>query len=106
HGMRLINKTYRFSRAPSFYVYIYIIYCVVNSGYTAMFKVVEQVCDDLSPHRLCDYLYTLSERFSQFYTNCQVVGSPEETSRLLCQATAIVMRQCFHLLGITPVHKL
>ncbi|XBI16581.1 hypothetical protein VPH35_058817 [Triticum aestivum] len=70
-------------------------------------EVVEQVCDDLSPHRLCDYLYTLSERFSQFYTNCQVVGSPEETSRLLlCQATAIVMRQCFHLLGITPVHKL
>ncbi|XP_037404718.1 arginine--tRNA ligase, cytoplasmic-like [Triticum dicoccoides] len=70
-------------------------------------EVVEQICDDLSPHRLCDYLYTLSERFSQFYTNCQVVGSPEETSRLLlCQATAIVMRQCFHLLGITPVHKL
>ncbi|KAI5005657.1 hypothetical protein ZWY2020_032900 [Hordeum vulgare] len=70
-------------------------------------EVVEQACDDLLPHRLCDYLYTLSDRFSQFYTNCQVVGSPEETSRLLlCQATAIVMRQFFHLLGITPVHKL
>lgn len=37
----------------------------------------------------------------------QVVGSPEETSRLLlCQATAVVMRQCFNLLGITPVYKL
>lgn len=94
-------------------------------------SVVEQACADLQPHRLCDYLYSLSETFSKFYTNCQVslslfsaphltltafppvwwlqqvVGSPEETSRLLlCEATAILMRQCFHLLGITPVHKL
>uniref|UniRef100_A0A0D9Y3I7 arginine--tRNA ligase n=1 Tax=Oryza glumipatula TaxID=40148 RepID=A0A0D9Y3I7_9ORYZ len=70
-------------------------------------EVVEQACADLQPHRLCDYLYSLSETFSKFYTNCQVVGSPEETSRLLlCEATGIIMRQCFHLLGITPVHKL
>ncbi|XP_044347859.1 arginine--tRNA ligase, cytoplasmic isoform X3 [Triticum aestivum] len=68
-------------------------------------EVVEQACDDLSPHRLCDYLYTLSERF--IFLSGRVVGSPEETSRLLlCQASAVVMRQCFHLLGITPVHKL
>ncbi|XP_015630011.1 arginine--tRNA ligase, cytoplasmic [Oryza sativa Japonica Group] len=70
-------------------------------------EVVEQACADLQPHRLCDYLYSLSLTFSKFYTNCQVVGSPEETSRLLlCEATGIIMRQCFHLLGITPVHKL
>ncbi|PNY06482.1 arginine-tRNA ligase cytoplasmic-like, partial [Trifolium pratense] len=37
----------------------------------------------------------------------EVVGSPEETSRLLlCEATAIVMRKCFYLLGIEPVYKL
>ena len=37
----------------------------------------------------------------------QVIGSPEEASRLLlCEATAIVMRKCFHLLGITPVYKI
>lgn len=70
-------------------------------------EVVEQACNDLFPHYLCDYLYSLSDVFSKFYTSCQVVGSPEETSRLLlCQATAIVMRQCFNLLGITPVYKL
>jgi len=48
------------------------------------------------------YLTTPTLHWSQ-----QVVGSPEETSRLLlCQATAVVMRQCFNLLGITPVYKL
>ncbi|KAL6608267.1 hypothetical protein ACP70R_041330 [Stipagrostis hirtigluma subsp. patula] len=70
-------------------------------------EVVEEACTNLLPNVLCEYLYNLSEMFTKFYTNCQVVGSPEETSRLLlCQATAVVMRQCFHLLGITPVYKL
>jgi len=70
-------------------------------------EVVEQACVDLFPHYLCDYLYSLSEAFSKFYASCQVVGSPEEASRLLlCHATAVVMRQCFNLLGITPVYKL
>ncbi|BAF16646.1 arginine--tRNA ligase, chloroplastic/mitochondrial isoform X2 [Oryza sativa Japonica Group] len=70
-------------------------------------EVVEEACTNLLPNVLCEYLYNLSEMFTRFYTNCQVVGSPEETSRLLlCQATAVVMRQCFELLGITPVYKL
>ncbi|TVU21740.1 hypothetical protein EJB05_31397 [Eragrostis curvula] len=70
-------------------------------------EVVEQACTDLFPHYLCDYLYNLSEAFSKFYTNCPVIGSPEETSRLLlCEATAVVMRHCFYMLGITPVYKL
>ncbi|CAN6331520.1 unnamed protein product [Urochloa humidicola] len=70
-------------------------------------EVVEEACTNLLPNVVCEYLYNLSEMFTKFYTNCQVVGSPEETSRLLlCQATAVVMRQCFQLLGITPVYKL
>ncbi|KAK3160406.1 hypothetical protein QOZ80_1BG0059050 [Eleusine coracana subsp. coracana] len=70
-------------------------------------EVVQQACADLFPHYLCDYLYSLSEAFSKFYTNCPVIGSPEETSRLLlCEATAVVMRQCFYILDITPVYKL
>ncbi|OAY71455.1 Arginine--tRNA ligase, chloroplastic/mitochondrial [Ananas comosus] len=70
-------------------------------------EIVEEACTNLLPNVLCEYLYNLSEIFTRFYTSCQVVGSPEETSRLLlCQATAVVMRKCFHLLGITPVYKL
>ncbi|XP_051138459.1 LOW QUALITY PROTEIN: arginine--tRNA ligase, chloroplastic/mitochondrial-like [Andrographis paniculata] len=68
---------------------------------------VEEACNNLLPNVLCEYLYNLSEDFTRFYTNCQVVGSAEETSRLLlCEATARVMRTCFHLLGITPVYKI
>jgi len=57
--------------------------------------------------RLCEYLYNLSEIFSSFYTECKVVGSEAEDSRLLlCEATGLVMRQCFDLLGITPLYKI
>ncbi|EPS61950.1 hypothetical protein M569_12843, partial [Genlisea aurea] len=70
-------------------------------------EIVEVAIANLLPNVLCEYLYKLSECFTKFYTNCQVVGSPEETSRLLlCEATAVVMRKCFHLLGITPVYKI
>lgn len=70
-------------------------------------EIVEEACTNLLPNVLCEYLYNLSECFTRFYSNCQVVGSAEETSRLLlCEATAIVMRKCFYLLGIVPVYKI
>lgn len=70
-------------------------------------EMVEEACINLLPNVICEYLYNLSEIFTRFYTNCKVVGSEEETSRLLlCEATAVVMRKCFHLLGITPVYKI
>lgn len=70
-------------------------------------EIVEEACMNLLPNVLCEYLYNLSEIFTRFYTSCQVVGSAEETSRLLlCEATAVVMRKCFHLLGIEPVYKI
>ncbi|CAH8337006.1 unnamed protein product [Eruca vesicaria subsp. sativa] len=70
-------------------------------------ETVEAACTNLLPHVLCEYLYELSERYTTFYSVHQVIGSAEEASRLLlCEATAIVMRKCFHLLGITPVYKI
>lgn len=45
--------------------------------------------------------------FNQFYTECQVNGSPEEDSRLLlAEATALTMRTCFQLLGIHVLYRI
>jgi len=105
--------------------------------FSYIFQVFVESCSNLLPNVLCEYLYNLSEIFTKkFYSSCQVskvikfscislnalpipiccaliecllqvVGSPEETSRLLlCEATLIVMRHCFYLLGIDPVYKL
>ncbi|TYH86549.1 hypothetical protein ES332_D01G051300v1 [Gossypium tomentosum] len=76
-----------------------------------------EACTNLLPNVVCDYLYNLSEIFSKFYSNLSarydqqsnymVIGSDKETSRLLlCEATTMVMRKCFNLLGITPFCKI
>nr|XP_043615697.1 arginine--tRNA ligase, chloroplastic/mitochondrial-like [Erigeron canadensis] len=70
-------------------------------------EVVKEACTNLLPNVLCEFLYDLSEKYTSFYSVCQVIGSAEETSRLmLCQATAVVMEKCFDLLGITPVDEI
>ena len=98
------------------------------------------------PHHLCEYLFKLANQFSDFYSNCRVVGDPKQNrcasavvpvwcpwlaqsyratgytayrcpctcrptcvhlSRLLlCHATALVVRQCMELLGISPIDRL
>ncbi|GJS79697.1 arginine--tRNA ligase, chloroplastic/mitochondrial, partial [Tanacetum coccineum] len=70
-------------------------------------EVIRQACLSVLPHILCEFLYELSEKFNNYnssYTSVREVGSVAKTSRLLlCEATAVVMEKCFHLLGITPV---
>jgi arginyl-tRNA synthetase len=63
--------------------------------------------EELGPNRLTDYLYELSEKFTSFYVECKVLGSEQQASRLLlCEATAVVIRQVFTLLGITPLYRI
>ena len=75
-----------------------------------IFKFAESLdssLQDLMPSRICDYLYTLSSLFNDFYGSCKVIGDDNEESRIiLCHATASVMRRCFFILGIDPVYKL
>lgn len=70
-------------------------------------EALETMLAELTPNRLTDYLYDLSGIFNQFYAECQVVGSEQEESRLLLvEATAVIIRQCFALLGITPLYRI
>ena len=56
---------------------------------------------DLSPNKICDYLYDLAAKATTFVTDCRVLGSEEMKSRLLlCEATCMIMRKCFELLGM------
>eukprot|EP00210_Caulerpa_lentillifera_P005575 g5332.t1 len=70
-------------------------------------EAIERAISELMPNRICEYLYELSDIFNGFYTECQVLNSENETSRLLlCLATATVKKQCFYLLGITPLERI
>lgn len=70
-------------------------------------EALSAMLDELAPNRLTEYLYDLSVFFNQFYTECQVVGSEQEASRLmLAEGAAVTMRQCLQLLGITPLYRI
>ncbi|KAK9866028.1 hypothetical protein WJX84_002736 [Apatococcus fuscideae] len=70
-------------------------------------EALEDMLEDLTPNRLTEYLYLLTDKFNTFYTNCHVIGEKEEDSRLLLvQSVAVIMRQCFFLLGLTPLYRI
>ena len=70
-------------------------------------EAVEDCVADLAPNRLCEYLYGLTSKFTDFYGECQVVGSEEQASRVrMCEATLEVMRKCFFLLGMEPLDRI
>jgi arginyl-tRNA synthetase len=59
-----------------------------------------------SPHKLCTYLFSLSQLFTSFYEHCPVLNAPAEvrSSRLvICDLTARTLSHGLGLLGIdTP----
>lgn len=62
---------------------------------------------ELLPHRLTEYLYTLAEKFHAFFHSCRVEGDAAQNSRiLLCEATARVLAQGLELLGLKPLEKM
>jgi arginyl-tRNA synthetase len=66
-----------------------------------------QLSVDLLPHRLCEYLYALAEKFNAFFRDCRVEGVPEQNSRLLlCETTAKVLGQGMEMLGLQLVDKM
>ena len=70
-------------------------------------EALESTVEDLAPNRLCEYLYGLTSKFTDFYGECQVIGSEEEASRILiCEATLTVIKKCFNLLGMEPLDRI
>lgn len=72
-------------------------------------EVIKEVEQELLPNRLCQYLYELSEKFSQFYDQCPVLKAEESVriSRLLlCDLTAKTLNLGLSLLGISVLERM
>ncbi|WP_353649018.1 arginine--tRNA ligase [Nakamurella sp. A5-74] len=72
--------------------------------------VVAQVGDQLEPHRLCAYLFSLAQAFSGFYESCPVLKADDAAvrdSRLaLCALTLRVIVTGLGLLGISAPDRM
>jgi len=70
-------------------------------------EVLKMIDRDLLPHRLCEYLYTLAEKFNLFYRDCPVEGHEMEKSRLrLCDLTERILEKGLDLLGLKTLKRM
>jgi arginyl-tRNA synthetase len=69
--------------------------------------VVTEAADNLSPSRLCTYLYDLAQAFNLFYAKHKIIGNDNQSFRLiLTAATAQVLQNGLYLLGIPTVERM
>lgn len=70
-------------------------------------EIIGSISEDLELHRLCEYLYVLSEKFNAFFRDCRVSGSDKESERLLLtEACKRVLHKGLTLLGIKTVDRM
>ncbi|MCC6235544.1 MAG: arginine--tRNA ligase [Verrucomicrobiales bacterium] len=78
---------------------------LLNFGFT-----LEAVVADYRPNFLCNYLYELAGRFSQFWENCPVLKTEDPALRasrmLLGDVTGRVLQQGLDLLGIETLDRM
>ena len=72
-------------------------------------EAIEEVESSLLPNRICLYLFELSQKFNQFYEQCEILGAdePHKTSRLiLADLTARTIKLGLSLLGIKVLERM
>jgi arginyl-tRNA synthetase len=71
---------------------------------------LHSVADDLSLHRLCDYLHDLAATFHRFYEQCPILSNKDEAIRdsrlLLADITARTLKLGLNLLGIKTIEQM
>nr|CAD7265752.1 unnamed protein product [Timema shepardi] len=77
-------------------------------------EVLMKITKDLCLHHLCEFVYDIATSFTEFYDSCYCVEKDSSgeivkvnMSRiLLCEVTAKILRQCFHILGLKAVSRM
>lgn len=72
-------------------------------------EILKEVEKSLLPNRICLYLFELSQKFNQFYEQCNVLNAaePQKTSRLiLADLTARTIKLGLSLLGIEVLERM
>ncbi|KAM3724908.1 putative arginine--tRNA ligase, cytoplasmic [Dirofilaria immitis] len=69
--------------------------------------------DNFLLHQLCDYVYSLATVFHDFYNECYVIQKDRDGETtihyqrlVLCKVTAVIMADCFKILGLKTIEKM
>ena len=67
-------------------------------------EIVADAAGNLAPNTLCSYLFKLAALFNMFYQKHPILGTSQRLA--LTQATAQVLHNGLHLLGISTVERM
>ena len=69
--------------------------------------IIFDAAKNYSPNLLCEYLYTLAQKYNSFYNSQKIIGSSSEDFRLaLTKAVGIIIKNGLNLLGIKAPDKM
>lgn len=76
--------------------------------------IILKTANDFLFHALCEFLYDLCGAFTEFYDKCYCIKKDKQGKIielnvyrvLLAEATAIVLENCFYILGLKPLQKI
>uniref|UniRef100_A0A1L8DRZ3 Probable arginine--tRNA ligase, cytoplasmic n=1 Tax=Nyssomyia neivai TaxID=330878 RepID=A0A1L8DRZ3_9DIPT len=76
--------------------------------------VLLKVSKDFLLNHLCDYTYEIATSFADFYDKCYCIEKNKageivkinHSRVLLAEATARILEKCFHIIGLSVVHKM
>ena len=66
--------------------------------------VIDEVLKDLALNLLCDYVYGIATKFSEFYEACKIQGN--DSRILITELCKRFMKLSFDLLSLTPIEKI
>ena len=73
-------------------------------------EVIELSFRDRAPHKICEYIYELSNNFNRFYNDVRIVAEEDEAKKsswlALINLVKDVLEQCLELLGMESVERM
>ena len=71
---------------------------------------VEKAAAELSPMKICQYIYELADRFNGFYHANKILTEPDEIKKaewiVLCRMTLNILNDCISMLGFEAPDKM
>ena len=73
-------------------------------------EIIENATEELAPHKICSYVYDLSNAFNRFYHETKILAEEDQTKKAgyiaLTNLTINVLEQCIDLLGFSAPDRM
>lgn len=73
-------------------------------------EIIENAAEELAPHKICSYVYDLSNAFNRFYHETKILAEEDQTKKAgyiaLINLTINVLEQCIDLLGFSTPDRM